>query len=59
MVDEAADLKGSPSLNPVLAGSLLVQKIELKGVVDKVFDAAEFFNSHIRTQGGRLPKKIS
>ena len=27
----------------------------LKGVVDKIYDAVELFNAHIRTQGGRKP----
>ena len=31
----------------------------LKGVVDKTFDVVETLNAHFRTQGGRLPKKIS
>ena len=28
---------------------------QIKGVVDKVFDAGETFHAHIRTQKGRLP----
>ena len=30
-----------------------------KGVVDKVNDAEELFDAHIRTQGGQKPLKIS
>ena len=31
----------------------------VKGVVDKIKDVVDNFHAHIRTQEGRLPKKIS